>query len=874
VETAFEYTSRGWLSARKVRGPDPNSETDDAITLIEYWPTGDVKKVTLPGGAFTNFTYDDARRLTDVTDGLGNSIHYAPDNAGHRLVEQIKDPGGNVKFSLSRIYNDLGDLKTVLDAAAVPTNFAYDANGELDTTTDPLSRVTDNTLDPLGRLIKVIANTAGTVNDKATTQFEYNGRDELTAVVDPKGLRTEYTYNNLGDLTQLNSPDTQVTTYVYDAAGNRTQSTDARGKVSSYTYDALGRLTGQLVPTAAQNVYLDYDTLRGVWDDKDPPITDCTPSEIYGAGRLGGIRDESGSTTYCYDRRGNLVRKVQTVVGGSKLTVGASFDSADRLGTLTYPSGASVTYIRDTNGQISGVNAVPAPGQQAATIVSAATYLPFGPLKLIAFGNGRTLTKAYDANYNIDKVSDSVASNPISQDFTVDAAGRITGLTEQTTAATTAVRTYSYDGLDRLTGEKNGAQVIEGLTYDATGNRLTKTVGNQTTNYSYGATNHRLSSVGNKSRTYDANGNTAVVGNGGTMQTFVYDDRNRLRDFKLGTTLKASYRYNGQGEQVLRIDSTTPANSRQYVYDEAGHLLGEYTTAGVRIQEYVWLDDTLVGILSDHDGSSYQYVETDPLGTPRAVIHPSKNTIIWRWNLNDTTFGDHAPLGDPDSNGITYTLALRYPGQRADPITGLNYNYFRDYDPATGRYVESDPIGMSGGTSSYAYAGSNPASATDFFGLRATVCRQGDKVRIFVPIAVNFVGSATPADMRRLINAAEEGWSRQIGRYDVKLRIIPYSSNDFDPTIPIVNVHHERADGDEWNSRNWWAGNSRLGVMRHEIGHFINTLGDNLPSRFAGKSVMAGSNDKDEWIVTELDLKFVFSAQKNRQLTFEECGCQ
>ena len=42
-------------------------------------------------------------------------------------------------------------------------------------------------------------------------------------------------------------------------------------------------------------------------------------------------------------------------------------------------------------------------------------------------------------------------------------------------------------------------------------------------------------------------------------------------------------------EQVLRIDSTTPANSRQYVYDEAGHLLGEYTTTGVRIQEYVWL---------------------------------------------------------------------------------------------------------------------------------------------------------------------------------------------------------------------------------------------------------------------------------------------
>ena len=245
---------------------------------------------------------------------------------------------------------------------------------------------------------------------------------------------------------------------------------------------------------------------------------------------------------------------------------------------------------------------------------------------------------------------------------------------------------YSYDGLDRLTLEKNGTKVVEAFTYDATGNRLSKTVGTKTTANTYPVDSHRLSAAGNTNRSYDANGNTATVGSGNAMQTFVYDDRNRLRDYKLGTTLKSSYRYNGKGEQVLRIDSTTPANSRQYVYDEAGHLLGEYTTAGVRIQEYVWLDDTLVGILSDHDGSTYQYVETDHLGTPRAVIHPTRNTIVWRWNVNDTTFGDHTPLGDPDGNAITYTLNLRYPGQRADPITGLNYNYFRDYDPATGRY--------------------------------------------------------------------------------------------------------------------------------------------------------------------------------------------
>ena len=432
------------------------------------------------------------------------------------------------------------------------------------------------------------------------------------------------------------------------------------------------------------------------------------------------MRDESGSTTYCYDRWGNLVRKVQTVTGGSRLEQRASFDSANRLATLIYPSGASATYGRDAQGRITGVTTVPVAGGSSATLVATVTYLPFGPLQSLTYGNSRVLTKAYDGNYDIDKVSDSAASNPISEDFTVDTAGRITALSERTSTATPLSRTYSYDGLDRMTGEKNGTQVIEGYTYDATDNRLSKTVGNQTSNYSYASTDHRLSAAGNKSRNYDANGNTTLIGSGGAAPGFVYDDRNRLRDYKLGSTVKASYRYNGQGEQVLRIDSTTPANSRQYVYDDAGHLLGEYTTAGVRLQEYVWLDDTLVGILSDHDTSTYQYVETDHLGTPRAVIHPTKNTIIWRWNLNDTGFGDHAPIADPDNNGIVYTLNLRYPGQRADPISGLSYNYFRDYDPATGRYIESDPIGLAGGSSTYGYVGSNPGCQTDPFGLWST----------------------------------------------------------------------------------------------------------------------------------------------------------
>ncbi|MCX6041007.1 MAG: hypothetical protein NTV69_07725 [Caldilinea sp.] len=135
------------------------------------------------------------------------------------------------------------------------------------------------------------------------------------------------------------------------------------------------------------------------------------------------------------------------------------------------------------------------------------------------------------------------------------------------------------------------------------------------------------------------------------------------------------------------------------------------------MKEYVWLDDTLIAILGNFDGSTYQYVETDHLGTPRAVVHPTENTILWRWDLTPTAFGEHLPNGNPDGDAFTYTLNLRYPGQYFDAESGLHYNYFRDYEPATGRYIESDPIGLAGGASTYGYVLGNPLGSRDTNGL-------------------------------------------------------------------------------------------------------------------------------------------------------------
>jgi len=104
------------------------------------------------------------------------------------------------------------------------------------------------------------------------------------------------------------------------------------------------------------------------------------------------------------------------------------------------------------------------------------------------------------------------------------------------------------------------------------------------------------------------------------------------------------------------------------------------------------------------------HIQPDHLGTPRKVIQTSNNTAIWNWPILGNAFGEAAPTG-------AITLNLRFPGQYFDAETGLNYNYFRDYEPGAGRYVESDPIGLRGGVSTFGYVSGHPLTSIDPFGL-------------------------------------------------------------------------------------------------------------------------------------------------------------
>jgi RHS repeat-associated protein len=129
----------------------------------------------------------------------------------------------------------------------------------------------------------------------------------------------------------------------------------------------------------------------------------------------------------------------------------------------------------------------------------------------------------------------------------------------------------------------------------------------------------------------------------------------------------------------------------RYVYDEQGHLIGEYTNTGGLTQETIYLGDMPIAL--NHPSGTF-YVQADHLNTPRVILNTA-NQLRWRWDLSEP-FGNNAPNENPASLG-TFKYNLRLPGQYADTETGLNYNFFRDYYPKTGRYIESDPIGLRGG---------------------------------------------------------------------------------------------------------------------------------------------------------------------------------
>ena len=677
--TSLAYDLRQRLTDRCVGDTLPGC-TSGELTHLDYWPTGLLKKVTNPDGSYIAYGYDAAHRLTGIQDGALNRIEFTLDAMGNRTAESTYDPSNALRRTHSRVYNTLNQLWKDVNAggaAAVTTTFGYDNNGNQTSTAAPLGRNSSSLYDELNRLKRISDPASG------ITQFGYDANDNLTSVTDPRSLVTSYTYNGFGDLKTQTSPDTGLTTNTYDSGGNLDTSTDSRGAVTDYTYDALDRVTSASF------------TLGGVTDQT---ITYGYDAGANQNGLLTSAGDAQHDLAWTYDTQGRVTGKGQTV-GGVTLAMGYGYNSAGQLGQMLLPSGAAITYGYNANGHVTSLTL-----NGVTTILNNITYDPFGPITGWSWGNGTTASRDFDADGKVTQVDN--ASGASLKNYGYDDAFRITSVTD---AGNTALSwSYGYDNLDRL-NSATSSSMTQGWTYDANGNRLTQT-GTTPSAYVNSATSNRVNSIsGSLARTYgyDAAGNTLSYAGA----TFTYNHRGRMSTAS-NAGITAAYTYNALGQRIRRA---TSAATTLYVYDEAGHLAGKYTATGALIQETVWLGDMPIATLRP-DGSGgviLYYVHADHLNTPRLVTD-SGNHIRWRWESD--AFGTAAPDENPQGLGV-FEYNLRFPGQQYDGVVGLHYNYFRDYDPAIGRYGTSDPIGIAGGLNTYSYASQSPSYTTDPRGL-------------------------------------------------------------------------------------------------------------------------------------------------------------
>ena len=586
-------------------------------------------------------------------------------------------------------YDAMGRRTKIIRGAGtlnLETRFRHDTLGRVTETTDPRN---------------------------GTTSLGYDGGDRPTQVTDPRGLVTQYPRNGFGDVQQRISPDSGTDRLTYDSAGNLKTRTDSRGMLTTYGYDASNRLTSAKYTKSGHA----DETVTLAYSQRGPDFT-------YGVGKLTSTTFPGGSNRYGYDDQGRIARDLQhleAIVGANPMPLDQSVAYEETLGNLTgitYPSGRRLS-IRWVDGEVTEMALARDSTSTAVALFTQIDWTPFaGRIKrwTAHMASGPvTHQRFFDLAGRMTRhtLGDGF------RDIHYDAANRIVGFTHLAPDGTqwpALDQRFGYDENSRITHITTSAANWV-IAHDPNGNRINVSLNGVASDYLTEATSNRLAAITNPARRFnhDEAGNTTSDSAG---YTATFNLRGQLASItKAGVT--THYTYNAKGQRVRKAGSTGPASTTLFVYDTKGHLLGEYDQHGVALREYVWLRDTPMAMFTpdptDPTGEPLVYfIHTDHLNAPRIVVDRD-NRMRWRWLAEP--FGTTAPETDPQGLG-GFTQNLRFPGQYADAESGLFYNHFRHYDSSRGGYIQSDPIGLTGGsTSTYSYVDASPLDSIDPLGL-------------------------------------------------------------------------------------------------------------------------------------------------------------
>lgn len=783
---ALEYDDRQRLTAI-TRGDDTEREE----THIDYFANGLVSQLQLANGSKFYFTYNAARQLTSIKNGRGETQTLDPSKLnGDWLNRTLSDASGKLALKQQRRQDEWGRLLKWLGNSNQLTELTYNEAGDLaavhegaeNTTATPVAntdkeapRTTQAKYDTLHRLTELI-DAAG-----YSTQVNYSHSGQIETVVDANKNATHYVRNGFGEVLKEINPARGDDTYRYDALGNPIQHNQTQ-----LHYDALNRLTTIDAAGEADDIHYTYDQ---------------TDTE-HGNGILQLTRIETADQIidYRYDNAGRRIQERSVDKEGKQYThittLKYRYLAGNRLEAITYPDGSVVHYHYD-NERISDVTYTDSndPVKAEKPLLKKITYAPFGGPQQWTYGNGLTQTIGNDLDGRVQRIELRNGANPAiwAQSYGYDRYNTIEKIEHAGSDQTKQTQQFDYDLLHRLTGEKSPTQTAQ-YHYDPVGNRIEAVENNQTAKLAYTSGN-RLTQRGDVKITLDERGNlieeTEEGGAQKASRRFDYNSNNRPINFYKDGQLRAQYHYNANGlrdrKTLINENPAQPKQTTQFVYAPDTRLLGAGNNA--QTTHYIWLGAAPIAQIEKSANqqptkTSIIYLHTDHLLTPR-VATDSQQKIVWRWQSD--TFGETLAESDPDKDGKRTQIQLRFPGQYADEESGLYYNVFRYYDPKSGRYTQSDPIGLRGGLNNFAYVGGNPLRAFDPLGTDAYVNVVGNQVNITVPIY--FINNSADTNaIQTAISSIQSVWGQPVGSYVVNLTVKQLTLSEFNSGSVINQI--------------------------------------------------------------------------------------
>ncbi|WP_234349316.1 RHS repeat-associated core domain-containing protein [Xanthomonas citri] len=618
-------------------------------------------------------------QITAQIDPLGRRTEYSYDGSGRKT--QIKVMAGTTEARTTTLgYNADGDLASITDPLNHKTSFGY------------TSRCLTSVTNPLGKVTKATCNAAGqrlTLTDALnhTTNFIWTGED-LTQISDPLGRNVHFRYDVLGRMIAAQDVQGNLTRMEYDGLGRAVKSVDPLGNTVQTGFDANGNLAAILLPHGNGVTY--------TYDERDRRVTRTDALgqvERWTYDKMDRVKTYTDRrnrvTTYTYDTLGRPATTTYPGMGG---TLTASYDAGNRMVALADSLSATLSWGYDNFDQVVAANSPQGTvtyGYDAAgrrTKMQAATQAEV----VYGYDNGDRLTAITQGS---EKVS-----------FAYDNANRLTTQTLPNQVQTV----YTYNNADQVTGMawgKAGQAALGSLGYGyntvgqlvaQTGTHAPQTLPAASSGNSFDD-NNRQTTASNVALNYDDNGNLLSDGS----RSYVWDDRDRLKEIQQGGTTIASFSYDALGRRTARTEGGT---STQYLYDGLDTVQETQGTTVNPILTGLGIDQRY----ARNDTGGRTYFLTDQLGSTRLLTNAA-GSAVQRY--------EYDPYGTTTQSSTAYTNPYQYTGREKD-LNGLYYYRARYYRPQWGRFISEDPIRLAGGVNVYAYVSNAPLNFVDPLGLR------------------------------------------------------------------------------------------------------------------------------------------------------------